>query len=150
MLSKCRVVFRLMLVVVINVVIFSSANAAYKKNPRSLGEYGSWHAYETRENGKKVCYMVSLAQKSEGKYKKRGAVYSVITHRPGIKSKNVLSIHAGYPFRKNAEVKVTIKSKKKNKKFNLFTEGETAWCSDDKTDNAITEQITKKGFDNDR
>ena len=109
--------------------------------PKNLGKYGTWQAYKKGD----VCYMVSLAQKSEGKYTKRGQVYAVITHRPKINSKNVLSLHAGYGFGKAGEVKVTIKSSKGNKVVNLFTEGEVAWAQDAKTDNLMAEQITKIG-----
>ena len=111
------------------------------QTPKTLGKFGSWHAYKKGD----VCYMVSLAKKSEGKYTKRGNVYAVVTHRPKINSKNVLSLHAGYSFGKGDEVKVTVKSRKGNKVVNLFTEGEVAWCADAKTDNMMTDQITKTG-----
>ncbi len=114
---------------------------AMAQTPKSLGKFGSWHAYKKGD----VCYMVSLAKKSEGKYSKRGDVYAVVTHRPKIKSKNVLSLHAGYPYGKGGEVKVTVKSRKGNKVANLFTEGEVAWCADAKTDDMMADQITKKG-----
>lgn len=109
--------------------------------PKSLGKFGSWHAYKKGD----VCYMVSLPKKSEGKYSKRGTVYAVVTHRPTLKSKNVLSLHAGYPYGKGGEVKVTVKARKGSKVMNLFTEGEVAWCADSKTDNIMAEHITKKG-----
>ena len=113
--------------------------------PKSLGKYGNWQAYETIENGNKVCFMLSLPKKSEGKYAKRGEVYAVITHRPALKSKDVISIHMGYGFTQGEEVNVSIKSKTETKKYNLFTEGETAWCIDDKTDQELARQITGKG-----
>ncbi len=118
-----------------------TATPTLANTPKSLGKYGTWQAYKKGD----VCYMVSLANKSEGKYTKRGKVYAVITHRPKINSKNVLSLHAGYGFGKAGEVKVTIKSSKGNKTTNLFTDGEVAWCQDAKTDNMMAEQITKTG-----
>ena len=118
-----------------------TATASCAAMPKNLGKFGTWQAYKKGD----VCYMVSLAKKSEGKYTKRGNVYAVITHRPKINSKNVLSLHAGYGFGKAGEVKVTIKSRKGNKITNLFTEGEVAWCQDSKTDNLMTQQITKIG-----
>jgi hypothetical protein len=114
---------------------------ALAQTPKSLGKFGSWHAYKKGD----VCYMVSLAKKSEGKYTKRGNVYAVVTHRPKIKSKDVLSLHAGYAFGKGDDVKVTVKSRKGNKVVNLFTEGEVAWCADAKTDTMMADQITKIG-----
>ena len=128
-----------------SLVCFSSllltSTVAFAQTPKSLGKYGSWHAYKKGD----VCYMVSMAKKSEGKYTKRGDVYAVVTHRPKIKSKNVLSLHAGYSFGTGDDVKVTVKSSKGNKVVTLFTEGEVAWCADSKTDNMMADQLTKTG-----
>jgi hypothetical protein len=121
------------------------ADPAQPTAPKSLGKYGNWQAYETIENGNKVCFMLSVPKKSDGKYAKRGDVYAVITHRPALKSKDVISIHMGYGFTQGEEVNVTIKSKTGTKKYDLFTEGETAWCIDDKTDQDLTSHITGKG-----
>lgn len=118
-----------------------TSTVTFAQAPKSLGKHGSWHAYKKGD----VCYMVSMAKKSEGKYTKRGNVYAVVTHRPKIQSKNVLSLHAGYPFGKGDEVKVTVKSRKNKKVVKLFTEGEIAWCADAKTDNMMVDQLTKKG-----
>ncbi len=109
---------------------------------KSLGKHGDWHAY--KKDG--VCYMVSMAQKSEGKYKKRGDVYLVVTHRPSQKSKNVVSFHAGYSFKKGAQITSTIIAKAGNKTEKLFTEGEIGWFVDAKTDTSMVDYMTKKGI----
>lgn len=119
--------------------------APINKPPKSLGTYGQWHAYEATENGQKLCYMISLPKKSEGKYSKRDAVYAVVTHRPALKSYDVVSLHMGYGIKQGTEVKATIKSKAGLKRYALFTEGETAWCVDDKTDQEMTQFMTTKG-----
>ncbi len=131
--------FRFLSTAIFITVLLSSTSFA--ADPKNLGKYGSWQAYKKGD----ICYMVSLAKKSEGKYTKRGQVYAVITHRPKINSKNVLSLHAGYCFPKAGEIKVTIKSSRGNKIVKMFTEGEVAWWQDTKTDNMMTDQITKKG-----
>lgn len=126
---------------VIAILSLLSAATAAGPAPKNLGKHGSWQAYKKGD----VCYMVSLAKKSEGKYTKRGDVYTVVTHRPKINSKNVLSVHVGYGFGKGAEVKATVKSRKGNKVVTLFTEGEVAWCADEKTDTMMVQQLTKVG-----
>lgn len=60
-------------------------------------------------------------------------------------SRDVLSLHAGYPFGKGAQVKATVIAKAGNKTENLFTEGEVAWCIDSKTDTDMVKYMAKKG-----
>lgn len=127
--------FSFLLLVVISL---TSAQAAETKN---LGKFGNWHAYKKGD----VCYMVSMAKSSAGNYTKRGDVYAVVTHRPKQNSKDVLSLHAGYPFGKGAQVNATVVSKSGNKSETLFTEGEIAWCMDSKTDSEMVNYMSKKG-----
>lgn len=65
--------------------LFTSALHA-SATPVLLGNYGKWHAYTSQEDGKKICYVTSSPLKAEGKYKSRGEIYIMITHRPHEKS----------------------------------------------------------------
>lgn len=114
-------------------------------NVEEIGSFGDWKAYVTFEKKKKVCYMVSLPKKQEGDFKRRGKVYAMITHRPSLKSFNVVSFHAGYKFPKNAKVTLAIQGGKHKKEFELFTENETAWAISDADDQEITKRLTKVG-----
>lgn len=105
--------------------------------PESLGEFGDWTAYVYVEDSNKVCYMLSKPEKEEGDYTKRGNVYALITHRPAEKSKNVFSFNAGYPFKPASEVTISIGSQR----FKLFTQNETAWAPDSRTDNRLAAAI---------
>lgn len=106
--------------------------------PKLLGTYGNWQAYVSAENGKKVCYMTSFAEKETGQYAKRGDVYLLITHRPYLKSYNVVSFDAGYSFKSGTQADVTTTTGGKNQTFKLFTDKETAWCPDPQTDKNLT------------
>lgn len=107
--------------------------------PKLIGTYSHWRAYTNTEKGHKVCYCTSTPTKQEGNYKRRGEVYMIIAHRPYMDSYNVISFDAGYPFKSNEKVKVKID----RKNFSLFTEGETAWAIDPKTDRDLTSAIKK-------
>ena len=113
--------------------------------PKHLGTFGDWSAYQVTENGEKACYMLSFPQKEEGNYTKRGRVYMLITHRPTSKALNVISCHAGYGFKNGQEVTLKIAGRHKKESYTLFTEGETAWASDSKTDASITTGLSKWG-----
>lgn len=128
---KCKNIILAVVFFSINLTTFAQSNA-----PKLIAQDGKWSAYEIKESGKKVCYMVSSPSKEEGTYTRRGKVYAMVTHRPAEKSFNVVSFHAGYGFAPGATIDVAIG---KNK-FKMFTEAETAWASND-LDDAIVSAI---------
>lgn len=105
----------------------STASAA---EPKVIGTYKNWSAHLFAEKSGKVCYLHGVPSKSAGKYTKRGEIYLQVTHRTRPKTKNEVSITAGYAHKKNSEVKATIDGKT----FVLFTDGDTAWAGDEKSD----------------
>lgn len=115
------------------------SSAAHASEPQKIGTYGDWSAYSFVENGKKVCYMVSSPKTDEGDYTRRGEIYTLITHRPSENTRNVFSYIAGYPYKQDSEVTVSVNGKD----FKLFTYEETAWAPDSATDNAIAAAVRK-------
>lgn len=111
---------------------------AQASSPLLIGTFGKWSAYEMKENGKKVCYMLSHPSKQEGSFKKRGQVYAMITHRPAAKSFNVVSFHAGYAFASGANVDVKIGKDA----YTMMTDKDAAWTNNE-TDGAIVNSIKK-------
>lgn len=122
------------------VVLFSVlATSASAAEPRLLGTHGDWSAYSFLENGNKVCYMASEPQKAEGNYTRRDKIYALVTHRPAEKTKDVFSYITGYPYKPGSEV--TIKAN--GRSFKLFTQDDTAWTPDSKTDSSLSVAIRK-------
>lgn len=119
--------------------LLTMSSAAQASEPQKIGTYGDWSAYSFVENGKKVCYMVSSPKTDEGNYTKRGEIYTLITHRPSENTRNVFSYIAGYPYKQDSEVTVSVNGKD----FKLFTYEETAWAPDSATDNAIAAAVRK-------
>jgi hypothetical protein len=119
--------------------VFTLCNSVQAAEPKLIGEHGEWTAYMFMENNNKVCYMVSKPKKSEGNYSKRGDVFALVTHRPAEKSKNVFSYIAGYAYKPGTEATVTVN----NQSFRLFTQDDSAWASDEATDNKITDGIKR-------
>jgi len=120
-------------------LVMSFSSFAQASEPTKIGDYGDWSAYSFLENGKKVCYMVSSPKTDEGDYTRRGDIYTLITHRPSEGTRNVFSYIAGYPYKSESDVTVTIDARK----FQLFTYEETAWAPDSSTDNALVNAIRK-------
>ena len=98
-----------------------------------LGAFQDWTAYSTNQGGKKVCYMAATPAQDEGKYTKRGKIYTMVSHRPDAASTSVVSIHAGYTFKQGSPVRIVIAGRK----FELFTHGDTAWAPDGEDDVAL-------------
>ena len=103
----------------------------------SLGKHADWEAFKERENGKLVCYMGAVPTKSQGKYTKRGRTFLLITHRPAEKSKNVISLQAGYTFEKTSEVELAIGETS----FKLFTDEQWAFAADTATDSELVKSM---------
>lgn len=106
---------------------------------KRLGDFDDWSAFQFTENGNKACYMASQPKKAEGKYKKRGDVYAIVTHRPGEKLRDEVSILAGYSYKKDSEVRVIIGKKT----YELFTQGDGAWAKDKKSDKILVKAMIK-------
>ncbi len=98
-----------------------------------IDNFQEWTAFAETEGGKKVCYMASAPEKAEGKYRKRDNPYVLVTHRPAEKSIGVVSVRAGYTYKKDSEVEVNIDGQR----FILFTDAGQAWAYDSKVDRAL-------------
>ena len=102
-----------------------------------LGNFQDWGAFTARENGKLVCYIGAEPKTSRGKYKKRGQTFLLVTHRPKENSKrnrfNVVSLRAGYTYKKASAVKILIGKST----FKLFTTKEWAFAENAKLDKEL-------------
>lgn len=107
------------------------------QSPSTLGQFGGWTAYQLTEGGKSLCFMTAKPQKDEGNYKKRGAILASIAHRPAEGTKNTFSYAAGYAYKPGSDVTITIDGQS----FKLFTDNETAWTSDQATDDTLAKAV---------
>jgi hypothetical protein len=104
-----------------------------------LGQFGFWEAFTENAGKNRICYMATEAIKTRGNYKKRGKTYIMITHRPAQNINNVVSVEAGYPFKKSSDAEIIIGKKT----FKLFTSATTAFAYDTKTDQALVKAMIK-------
>ena len=104
---------------------------------QQLGAYGNWRAYAYDENGQKACYIASQPTNHEGDYKKRGEIYAMVTHRPGDKVRDEVSLSAGYRYKAETRVEVAIGGNK----FELFPHEDTAWVPDSAGDKKLVEAM---------
>ena len=114
---------------------------ALASEPKLINIFTDWEAYtyESSENGGVICYIGSIPKTSKGNYKRRGNIYMTVTHRPDMKHNNEVSFVAGYTYKPESEVEVTIGSRK----FKLFTHEDSAWARDSKTDEQLVRMMRK-------
>lgn len=111
-----------------------SVAAQAAEQPKMIGEYGDWVAWTYNDRGNVICYMSSAPKKDEGKYTKRGDIYTIVTHRPSEKSFDEVSFVAGYTF--NTKAPLTVKIGNQTFK-NTFTEGDKGWMRTSDEDTKI-------------
>ena len=103
------------------------AAAAWTGAPASaqdLGEFRDWRAHRFTEEGKRVCTMWSQPEKAEGKYKRRGEIFALVSHRPAENRLGVVSFEMGYPFAPGKDLAVSVDG---GAPIRLPTSGSLAW-----------------------
>jgi hypothetical protein len=116
------------------------ALASPESAPKPLGAFGAWRAYVWNDNGEDICYMTLRARGAAMRGKiRRGPVTLMITERPAENSRDVVSYEAGYVFKPNSDLKISLG--KSN--FSLFTDKDTAWASSSMADHAFTQAMLK-------
>lgn len=110
---------------------------AFASVPQKIEQSGNWAAYTLAEGEGKICYMASEPVDAKGNYSSRGKIYALITHKPSENSKNVFSYIAGYTYKKDSKVEVTVDGKK----FSLFTQDDTAWAHTSEDDQGLSDAI---------
>ncbi len=110
-----------------------AALAAVADDRKPLGVYGDWQAYTFDDDGAKACYIASAPTKHEGNYKARGHVFAIVTHRPSDKTRDVVSLLAGYSYDDANPVEVAIDGRT----FRLLPYGSVAWAPDSELDRQL-------------
>ena len=140
MRGSCRVFsFPVAALAVLTFTILSQMSPAGAAGPKELGKFGNWTAYSAGTGRAKICYVHAKPTKETGQYRRRGETYLQVAHRPGEKATDVVSLTAGYSYRKESEVVIEIGGAR----FTLFTSGDTAWARKPKTDKAMVRAMIK-------
>ena len=114
---------------------------AQSEPPKQIGTAKQWTAYTLGDSKTGICYVVTGPDRQEPAKLKRGDAHLLVTHRPGEKATNVVSIELGYAVTKGADAAVKIDKQS----FSFFTDRETAWTRDAETDKAVVTAMTKAG-----
>jgi len=99
-----------------------------------LVESGDWTAFKESDSSGGLCFISSQPSKDVGDYKKRGDIFAIVTFRPQENTVNEVSFQIGYEFKNGEDAIATIDG---NKTFKMFTQNESAWTYDKKSDEAM-------------
>ena len=138
--------YKFLFLLFVSIAIIAPQGSSLAEQP--LGQFDSWEAFTENAGKNRICYMATEATKARGNYKKRGKTYIMVTHRPDRGITNVVSVEAGYAYKKGSEVEIAIGKQT----FKLFTSATTAFAYDAKTDYALVKSVIKgvkmivKGF----
>ena len=124
------------------VVLVGLETPAAQAARHPIGTFDDWQAYTATENGKKICYMGSTPAKAVGDYTKRGEVVFLVTHRPADKETGIVSVTAGYTYKKDSKVQMVVD----DKTFDLFTDGGFAFAPEGKDPVLVQAMIRGSGM----
>jgi len=117
----------------------AAADKAAAEPTKRLGSFGAWEAFTYGDGAGKTCYLAAAATKVAGGEKGKTTTYLIVTHRPGAKSQDEVSLDGSYGFKKDSDVELQIGAIK----HSLFTRGGRAWARDADTDKAIIAALRK-------
>jgi Invasion associated locus B (IalB) protein len=106
-----------------------------------LGTFDSWTAYEAEDKTGRVCYLAGTPRKSEPAGFARKAPMAMVTHRPAENIADVVSFVEGYRLKEGSDVTLEIG----RSKFELFTDGDSAWARTSELDRTIVTTLAKSG-----
>ena len=117
------------------VIVTSFAALPAIADPVEMLVEKDWGAYRYDNDGSRICFVSSVPTKSEGKYdpKNRGDIRVFVSHGPGKAERDVVQVIAGYRYKPQSDVTLTIDGKK----FKLFTLEDRAYAESEEDDRRI-------------
>lgn len=101
-------------------------------NTEELKSFKDWQVYKQETSQGRICFMSSVPKKLRGDYDRsnRGETRVFVSHGPGKGERGVVSVLAGYRYKKQSEVDFTIDKKA----YKLFTLDNRAWSQGEEDD----------------
>lgn len=101
--------------------------AALAQSPTKIGTFRDWGSFSYMDGGSRVCYAASQPTDSQPTNVNRDPTFFMVTTRPSENVREQASVIIGYPFRQGSTVTVEVDGQR----FELFTQDDGAWISDD-------------------
>ncbi|MEM8915853.1 MAG: invasion associated locus B family protein [Pseudomonadota bacterium] len=99
----------------------------------SLGQHRDWTVLKHEEGENVLCYIASRPTREQGEYSARDEVHILVTHRPYLNTRDVVSILAGYTYKEDSVVEAQIG----NTNFAFYPSGEYAFSRNPEDDRRL-------------
>ena len=106
-----------------------------------MEQFGDWSVLRQETDAGRLCYITSEPIEKKGDYDKenRGETRVFVTHGPGKAERDVVSIVAGYMFKKQSEVELNVDGIKQS----FFTLEDRAWSIGQDEDKKIIRNMKR-------
>lgn len=115
----------------------AQTNTFESRKVEQIGTFDDWSAFIFTDAKEKVCYISTRPVRSRGEYTRRGDVFLMVSHRPYENLFDVVTLVSGYMYmpRTDAQIKIG------DYKASLFTNDDTAWARNLRTDSEIVRAL---------
>ena len=120
-------------------LLAAAPQGAFAQAVERIDTFQNWTAWKTTESGNPVCFMGARPLTDEGNYTSRGEISFVVTHRPGENRIGEVAYTAGYTYRENSTVDVSIDGTV----YKLLVSGGNAWPANPETDRALVQAMIR-------
>ena len=124
---------------IIVICLFTTNLSASEKI--QIEQFSDWSVLRQETDAGRLCYITSEPIEKKGDYNKsnRGETRVFVTHGPGKAERDVVSIVAGYVFKKQSEVELNIDGNKQS----FFTLEDRAWSFGQDEDKKIIRNMKR-------
>ena len=124
---------------VVSILFISCVSQLSAEEIKKIGKYKDWQAMVITSDSGKICFAQSLPVLQGPKSNNRRDAKLFVSFWPSDKSKNEISVTAGYVFNNNS---VTAQSGKNKFKFDIKEQG-FAWIADTKVEAKMIKKMKK-------
>ena len=124
---------------IIVICLFTTNLSASDKT--QINQFNDWSVLRQETEAGRLCYITSEPIEKKGNYDKsnRGETRVFVTHGPGKAERDVVSIVAGYVFKKQSEVELSVDGNKQS----FFTLEDRAWSFGQDEDKKIIRDMKR-------
>ena len=105
------------------VVLVAFTAPSFGQSATKIGQHNAWGTYSYVQNNGKVCYVLTVPTDKQPTTLDHGDMFFFVSQKPGQNVSYEPQFIAGYNFKENSKVTVTVKGQT----FTMFTRGKSAW-----------------------
>jgi invasion protein IalB len=106
-----------------SLVLIAAATPALAQQATKIGQHNAWGTYSYQATNGKVCYVLTVPTDKQPPTLDHGDMFFFVSQRPGQQVSYEPQFIAGYNFKENSKVTVSVG----DKSFTMFTRGKSAW-----------------------